>query len=90
MIVAGSRYANQPVLTVPIDAAGHTNQAVFRLSPQRPATFQYYRVQIGERLDTIAYKVLGRPDLWWVIADANPEIVYPDNLVTGSIIRIPS
>jgi len=44
----------------------------------------------GDRFDVISYKVYGLPDYWWRIANANPEIFYPDLLVTGSIIRIPT
>ena len=44
----------------------------------------------GDRLDSIANKVYGVPDYWWKIANANPEIFYPEVLATGSVIRIPA
>jgi hypothetical protein len=90
MIVSGSRYAGQPVVSVPTDAAGDTDIAVFGPTPTLPATFAYYTVVQGDRLDIIANNLYGVPDYWWRIANANPEIFYPDDLVVGSIIRIPS
>lgn len=33
-----------------------------------------YRVTQGERIDQIAYRVLGDSRLWWLIADLNPGI----------------
>lgn len=90
MIVTGSRYMGQPVVSVPTDARGDTAVAVFGPDPISPATFVYYTVKAGDRMDKLAYELYGVPDLWWRIADANPEIFYPDVLIPGSIIRIPS
>ena len=89
MILVGSRYMGQPVLTVPTAALGNC-VAVFGPSPGVVSAFTYYTVGQGERFDTIAAMIYGQPTLWWRIADANPEVWYPDNLVAGSIIRIPS
>jgi nucleoid-associated protein YgaU len=53
------------------------------------SNFVFYTVVEGDRYDLIASKVYGVPTFWWRIADANPEVWYPDQLVVGSIIRIP-
>jgi nucleoid-associated protein YgaU len=90
VIVTGSRYAGQPVITVPIDAQGDTAAAVYGPPVTGPVNFAYYTVVTGDRFDTISYKVYGIPDYWWKIANANPEVFYPDFLVVGSIIRIPT
>ena len=90
MIVNGSRYQGQSVVTVPTDAQGDSAVVVFGPTPTFPSTFVYYTVVIGDRMDTIANDLYGQPTLWWKIANANPEIFYPDGLVAGSIIRIPS
>lgn len=89
MILNGSRYMGQPVLTVPTASAGN-NVAVFGPAPTGIGGFTYYTVVQGDRLDVIAAKVYGLANYWWRLADANPEIFYPDNLVVGSIIRIPA
>lgn len=90
MIVIGSRYAGQPVVNVPVDAEGDTTACVFGPPAAGPASFMYYTVVQGDRLDLIAFRLYGVSDFWWKIAFANPEIVYPDNLVVGSIIRVPA
>jgi nucleoid-associated protein YgaU len=90
MIVNGSRYMSQPVVTVPTDAAGDSAVAVYGPPPLFPLVFVYYTVVEGDRMDTLANELYGIPDYWWKIANANPEIFYPDNLVVGSIIRIPA
>jgi nucleoid-associated protein YgaU len=89
-IVLGSRYMGQPVTVVPVDAQGDTAAAVFGPPPTTSPNFSYYTVNEGDRFDTLSYQVYGLPDYWWRIANANPEVFYPDYLVVGSIIRIPS
>ena len=104
MIVNGSRYMGQPVVNVPISPTttgtwqGHnivdvirdTAVAVFGPPPTGPAAFAYYTVVEGDRFDLISYKVYGDPSYWWRICNANPEVFYPDFLIAGSIMRIPT
>lgn len=40
------------------------------------------------RIDLIAYRYLGRADLWWVICDYN-DIFFPLELEAGMVLRIP-
>lgn len=90
MILTGSRYMGQPVISV-TDAEGDLNATVYGGPPIGiPGSFYYYTVIQGDRMDTIANKVYGLSDYWWKIANANPEIFYPEVLQTGSIIRIPA
>jgi nucleoid-associated protein YgaU len=51
--------------------------------------FLHYETALFDRLDTLAYRFYGDSTLWWMIADANPEILFPEPLVPGSVIRIP-
>jgi nucleoid-associated protein YgaU len=89
MILNGSRYMGQPVLTVTTDSTGDTAAAVFGPPPLALTSFVYYTVVQGDRFDTIASRVYGISDYWWKIADANPQVWYPDMLVVGSIIKLP-
>ena len=41
-----------------------------------------------ETLDLIAWKYYGREDLWWRIADANPDLM-PLALAPGQLLAIP-
>lgn len=42
------------------------------------------------RLDLLSYEAYGTPELWWVIAEANLIFFPPEQLVSGSTIRVPS
>jgi len=49
----------------------------------------FHTVVEGDRMDLIAYRYLGRADLWWVICDYN-DILFPLELEVGMALRIPS
>jgi len=49
----------------------------------------FHTVVEGDRIDLIAYRYLGRADLWWVICDYN-DIFFPLELRVGMVLRIPS
>lgn len=87
-ITAGSRYLGQPVLMVATSETSRT-QAVFGPPSGVSPSFFYYTVIEGDRFDTLAYQIYGVADYWWRLANANPELFYPDNLIPGTIIRIP-
>jgi hypothetical protein len=50
----------------------------------------YYTVNSQDRIDTIATRFYGDPNLWWVIAVANDLEILPTDLQVGANIRIPS
>jgi len=50
---------------------------------------QKYTVTSGETLESIAAKLYGDPTQFWRIADINPQIRFPIDLVPGMTIRIP-
>ncbi|MDH7601908.1 MAG: hypothetical protein QHI38_07145 [Armatimonadota bacterium] len=56
-------------------------------SPRPDDTF--HMVVEGDRIDLIAYRYLGRAELWWVICDYN-EIFFPLGLEPGTVLRIPA
>ena len=49
-----------------------------------------YVVQKGERIDNLAFRQLGSDRLGWVIAVRNNLRLFPNDLVPGEIIYIPS
>lgn len=57
--------------------------------PTSPADI-YYRVDVMDRIDTIATRFYGDPNLWWVIAVANDMNILPTDLHPGEVIRIPA
>ena len=86
-----SRYAN--VLIVQVAAADGTRRVCLRRrfvpAPERFATLGEHVVSQGERLDQIAARAFGDPELWWRLADANGAL-RPDELVreAGTRLRI--
>ena len=40
-----------------------------------------YQVKQGDRLDLLANRFYRDAHLWWLIAEANPDYLYPDDLL---------
>jgi phage tail protein X len=89
MLDAGSRYANSPQATLTVDSVPRT---VIVGSAQKNYTFGYDSYQIcgGDTPDSIAVKFYGNPNMWWAVADGNPEILDWSTLPVGTLIRIPN
>lgn len=89
-ISADSRYTSAEITTA-VGPDGETRQEMRPAFPRsRVITYTYYRVTDAERVDTIANDFYGRPELWWMIADANPEILDWLELSPGTVIRVPN
>lgn len=88
MIFQGSRYATVPI-TAESNGSGVHHATVHPSTATPVVPYTTYQVQSGDRLDTLAAHALGDSELWWKIAQINPEIIYPDNLVVGSYLRVP-
>lgn len=88
MILPNSRYADSATATVSKDGAG---VAVIVPSAAKSYSFGYanHQVAVGERIDTIAYQYYTDATMWWKIADANPELLWFDDIAVGTIIRVP-
>lgn len=84
----GSRYETALVVQA-VDDDGVSRPTVYRFRGQAFSTFRLLETN-GQTLEQLAFQYFGDATLWWVIADANPEIGYPDNLPTGTVIRLPS
>jgi nucleoid-associated protein YgaU len=55
---------------------------------ERPSDI-LHTVQQGDRLDTLAYRYLHDPHLWWVIAEYN-HIMWFQDINVGQVLRVPS
>jgi hypothetical protein len=89
MIAISSRYA-QSTVVIANDLAGKDIQAIVP-SVQSAYSFSYsfYLLKQFDTLPNLAYDNYGDPTLWYLIADANPEILLWDVTTAGTIIRIP-
>lgn len=84
-----SRYSQDTVVRVLSDD-GLRHPTVFRRSPP-DLRFNYdeHLVVDGDRLDVLAYKAYGDDGLWWLIAEANPELDVVEPLPPGFLLRVP-
>jgi nucleoid-associated protein YgaU len=92
MILPSSRYADSPVVTVVAPGTfGGGDISVIVPSMQQPFSFRYisHLVVAGERIDTLAAQYYGDPTMWWRVADANPSIMWYDDIMPGTILRVP-
>jgi len=48
-----------------------------------------YRWSDGDRIDTLAYRLLGDSRLYWRIMDLNPQILDPTGIQPGTSIVVP-
>lgn len=90
MIFEGSRYEYNDVVRV-VTENGVAKPTVLADPPEDASvTFTYYTVKTGDRIDVLADGFLGDPEVWWRIADANPQHLFWDYLPPGTLLRIPS
>lgn len=88
MINADSRYSVASIQTVQTPSGAR--QTVVMPDPAaRVIAYTNYLVRDGERIDQLAFRFLGVATLWWMIADANPEIHDWFVLPIGTLLRIP-
>lgn len=68
-----------------LDTSGQT------ASPKAKVLTAYtlYRVMQGDTIRSLAARALGNDRRWWEIADINPQVKYPEDLVVGSVLRMP-
>ncbi|HEY8009946.1 MAG TPA: LysM domain-containing protein [Rudaea sp.] len=73
---ANSRYVNTPTKTCTLPDGTQVNYLARRFvpAPESLALLGTYTVVQGDRLDNIAARVLGDPELFWRICDGNREL----------------
>lgn len=88
MIASNSRYANSNLVTQTING-----KDIIFITPSSPIAytfaFNYYIVDGSDRIDNITAAFLSDPTQWFVIGDANPQIMNWLSIEPGTIIRIP-
>jgi len=80
-----SRYYE--VGTVEVDGEVSLRQRITG-RPTRHADSALHTIKGNETLDALAHRYYGREDLWWRIADANPD-AFPLDWKAGDVVVIP-
>ncbi|HEY0502500.1 MAG TPA: LysM peptidoglycan-binding domain-containing protein [Lysobacter sp.] len=89
MFFDGSRYQRVPDASF-VDGEGRRVQLKRTREPVATELALIYQVRQGDRLDALANKFFHDPRKWWLIADANPDVLTPEQLlVPGRQLRIP-
>lgn len=89
MITADSRYTTSTIETV--QTATGARQTIITPAPaERVIAYTNYLLRDHDRVDQLAFRFLGSAKLWWMIADANPEIPDWFDVPRGTLLRIPS
>ena len=84
-----SRYADN-IVTSLIDAHGTSRPTILISTPiERKVSFNTYIWKMGDQIEYLAYSAYGDEQAWWLIADANPEILLWEGLTPGVTIRVP-
>jgi nucleoid-associated protein YgaU len=90
-IYLGSRYETALVDFVALSPRGDAAPVVFyEFSDLGRMTYAEYRWQAGDRLDALAMEYYRDPERWWIIAEANPEVLDIQNIPAGTVLRVPS
>jgi nucleoid-associated protein YgaU len=90
VVFQGSRYARTGVIN-PVNSEGSAPRVLDRRTiPETPGALEYV-VMEGERLDHLAARFYQDASKYWLILDANPDVLNPFELLRpGSRIRIPA
>ena len=86
-IYQGSRFERSEVVT--LKSSRGWRPSVVRDVPSPPTSYIQVVVKEFETIEQLAARMLGDPEQWWRIADANPDVLYPDNLPPGFVIKVP-
>ena len=89
MFFRGSRYESVPIAEITTGDGRLVQYKRVRFIPQ-VATTRGERVRADDRPDLLAYRVLGDPEQYWRLADAN-RVLRPSALtaVPGQVVGIP-
>ncbi len=85
-----SRYATNGT----VNLRGSDGRVRTTILPKNPSqllfNYSYYKWTQDDRVDLVAYDFLGRENAWWMLGEANPEILDWTTVPVGTIIRLPS
>jgi LysM domain len=91
MIRRSSRYYDGPLYQAAHKYTNVYNIVVDRKWPKSTLVrYIEHTWAYGDSLAILANKYLKDPTLWWKILEANPNIMDPFAIPTGSVIRIPN
>ena len=89
-IFAGSRYRLlEPIQVEDSEGAVNSYHRLRKTTSEAPVGSKRYTTQSGDSFETLAFQRYGDSNKWYILADANPHIFWPLDLVSGQEIVIP-
>jgi hypothetical protein len=89
-IFSGSRYSDSVVDFFTKNEYGvATPIVIYKFDSLDSVSFFTHIYNDKETLHALSQRYFRRPDLWWTIAEYNPEIVDFTNIKAGTLMRIP-
>lgn len=87
---ASSRYANNVI--TPIQGIDGIVRPTIIINPpgEQRISYSTYVWQDGDQIEYLAWSAYGDEQAWWIIANANPEIMFWNDLARGTEVRVPS
>lgn len=90
-LINSSRYYGQKIDAIATEENGQTKIVLFyEFDDPTSAPYVIHEYQLGEQLDQLSYRYYARPDLWWAIAEYNPQVKDFFNIPPGTELRIPN
>lgn len=89
MIFEESRYETARVVPLASSDGVYRSTILPRTTVPVATDYTVHLVEYGDRLDILAFQAYGDAEFWWKIADANPEVFFPDDIKPGMLLRIP-
>jgi hypothetical protein len=85
-----SRYADNAVVPL-ADGVGKARPTIIVSPPSSEKRISYstYTWQDDDYIEYLAWSAYGDEKAWWLIADANPEILFWRDLPRGTEVRVP-
>lgn len=90
MIFLDSRYVDGKLYKARDSRTNKVQVSVFRVFPEDVSSYFIYEWVETDRIDNVASRFLGSPNLWWRIMDFNPDIIDPFNIAPATQLRIPN
>lgn len=89
-IGALSRYSQSEVLWIRTKKRGNKRTAYLNTVTGLTSPYSVAMLRYGDTFEDLSYKIYRDADRWWVLADANPQVFYPLDVIPGVQIRIPT
>lgn len=89
MIFEESRYETASIVPIADNKGVYRSTIIPRRPPIPPVDYTVHQVVWGDSLDKLAHQAYGDAEFWWRIADANPDLTFPDELPVGALIKVP-